>query len=538
MPVGQHLPQPSFVRSRDPDTGFSRKGDGSDYSPSWSGQSAFDSRYLASLLPLSPGLRRGLLENFLSVQAEDGGIDARPGWAGQRTHFIAAPLLASMAWDEYRASPDDQFLADAFPKLMAFFHAWFAPARDQDNDGVPEWEHVLQTGFDENPLFDVWYPWSQSLNIQTLFNPELEALLFREASALIYMADKLGRQQELADLRQHASRLAASIDASWNERLRRYSYRDRRTGFSWTDRLIGSRKGPGEIVPRRPECEQPVRLLIQVHTKAAAAARPGIEIFGRSQPAKRPPRGKKEDPAGQPAEEDRPQSERISAAYFQWRSGGLVAVSELVYGKIERVVVEGLNEKDRVVVRTVDTAGEDITLFTPLWAQDGFSRPFGIAALPVSPSSARQGTREQSEAEALAMSVHLPWNQLIGEGLLAYGFREQAAELTTRLMNAVVVCLKQSAAFYERYHALTGAGLGERGSILGCAPVGLFLQTLGVHILSPTSVSLEGRNPFPWPVTLVYRGMKIVRGLESTEVTFPGSAPIAITDPEPCVVSA
>ena len=46
-----------------------------------------------------------------------------------------------------------------------------------------------------------------------------------------------------------------------------------------------------------------------------------------------------------------------------------MAVSELVYGKVERVVVEGLDEKDRVVVRTVDTAGEDITLFTPLWAQ-------------------------------------------------------------------------------------------------------------------------------------------------------------------------
>ena len=95
----------------------------------------------------------------------------------------AAPLLASMAWDEYMASPDDQFLTDAFPRLLAFFKAWFAPARDQDSDGIPEWEHVLQTGFDENPLFDVWYPWSQSLNIQTLFNPELEALLFREASA-------------------------------------------------------------------------------------------------------------------------------------------------------------------------------------------------------------------------------------------------------------------------------------------------------------------------------------------------------------------
>ena len=97
---------------------------------------------------------------------------------------------------------------------------------------------------------------------------------------------------------------------------------------------------------------------------------------------------------------------------------------------------------------------------------------------------------------------------------------------------------KESAAFYERYHAVTGAGLGERGSLAGATPVGLFLKTLGVEILSPTSVRLEGRNPFPWPVTLVYRGMRVVRGLESTEVKFPNRPAITITDPEPCVVSA
>jgi hypothetical protein len=556
FPGGDHLPNSSFVRTRTPDNGHSRKGDGSDHASSWNGQSPFDAYYLSSLLPGAPELRLGLLRNFLSVQAEDGTIDAKPGLAGQRARFLAAPLLASMAWDLYQETHDDQFLADAFPRLHAFFNSWFAADRDQDADGIPEWEHLLQTGFDENPLFDVWYPWSQSLNIQTLLNPELESLLFREAASLIGMAERLGRESELADLRQRAPRLTASIAAAWNGRMARYAYRDRRTGASWTDRLIGSRKGPGELVPRRPECEQPVRLVIQVHTKAAAATRPTVEIFGRSNPPARIGARKKARNGESQTADDRPQSERIAAQQFQWRSGGLVAISELVYGKVERVVVEGLDEKDRVVVRTVNTAGEDITLFTPIWArvphpdhvhsmvarllrdEEGFDRPFGIPALPASPSSARAGTREQIEAEAMAMSVHLPWNNLIGEGLLAYGFRDEAARLITRLMSAVVTCLKHTNVFYERYHALTGAGMGERGSLAGFAPVGLFLKTLGVQILSPTSVRLEGRNPFPWPVTIVYRGMRLVRGLEGTEITFPNAAPITVTDPEPCIVNA
>jgi hypothetical protein len=105
-------------------------------------------------------------------------------------------------------------------------------------------------------------------------------------------------------------------------------------------------------------------------------------------------------------------------------------------------------------------------------------------------------------------------------------------------MNAVVHCLKQNRAFYERYHALTAAGLGERGALTGFAPVGLFLDTLGVQVLSPTSVRLEGTNPFPWPATIVYRGLRVVRGLDSTQVVFPNAEPVTITDPAACVVSA
>ena len=80
--------------------------------------------------------------------------------------------------------------------------------------------------------------------------------------------------------------------------------------------------------------------------------------------------------------------------------------------------------------------------------------------------------------------------------------------------------------------------MGERGSLAGGSARGTFPEDSGVEILSPNSVRLEGVNPFPWPVTLVYRGVRVVRGLESTEVKFPNKAAITVTDPEPCVVSA
>ena len=157
-----------------------------------------------------------------------------------------------------------------------------------------------------------------------------------------------------------------------------------------------------------------------------------------------------------------------------------------------------------------------------------FGRPFGVPALPSIPAP---------EADAVAMSIHLPWNVLIGEGLLAYGFRNDAARLTAHLMNAVIQSLKQNHAFYQRYHAETGSGLGERGALNGLAPVGLFLQTLGVTVLSHDRVRLEGKNPFAWPVTILYKGLKIVRGLERAEITFRNGKTITITDNNPLIVS-
>jgi hypothetical protein len=541
FPASSHLPQPSFVRARQPDSGYSQAGDGSDYPPSWGGQSAFDAYYLSSLLPLSYKMKRGLLDNFLSVQTEDGGIDARPGLAGQRSRFNAPPVLATLAWNHYLETEDEAFLSEVFPKLLAFFGNWLSPAHDADRDGLPAWDHVLQTGFDDHPLFDVWHPWSQGLSISAVFNPELESLLYREASSLIQMAAKLGRQDELTVLPLQAAVLRASVNAAWDDSSSLYVYRDRLAPVTCSARrALGQLKGSGELRLAKPRFEQPVRLLLQVQSKNAATARPILLIEG--------------EPAGSDELTAPLQIERIDSG-FQLHDSGLVVTSAKVYSYIERITVEGLDPREKLVVRAADTSTQDVTLFTPLWAHlpepeqarrmlgrmltdpGGFDQPFGVPALPASPAPARAGVREAAAADSVAWGVHLPWNQLIGEGLLSYGFRSEAAQLTTRLMNAVIHCLKQTRSFYERYHARTAAGLGERGALTGLAPVGLFLQTLGVQILSPTRVRLEDTNPFPWPVTILYRGLKVVRGLESTDLVFPNGQTVTVTDPTPSLIS-
>ena len=62
------------------------------------------------------------------------------------------------------------------------------------------------------------------------------------------------------------------------------------------------------------------------------------------------------------------------------------------------------------------------------------------------------------------------------------------------------------------------------------------MQTLGVTILSSTKVKLEGRNLFPWPVTIKYKGLAVVRGLEQTVVTFINGESVIVKEEQTCIV--
>jgi len=249
--------------------------------------------------------------------------------------------------------------------------------------------------------------------------------------------------------------------------------------------------------------------------------------------------------------------EKLERTDFQWGTNLAVATTRGLFSVLKSVEVAGIEKRDNISIHLVDYSAENITLFLPLWAgipdvaraslltgqallpEARFGRPFGFPACSGSASlpGMRLGPAAAEAMESVRQAVHLPWNTLVGEGLLAYNMHAEAARLCGRLMAAVVQNLKTQHAFSSAYHAVTGAGLGDRNSVQGLAPLGLFLETLGVRFISPKQVILSGRNPFPWPVTVKYRGLMVTRRADQTVVAFPAGQTITLEDPTDATIS-
>jgi hypothetical protein len=521
------LPYPSFVHARNPDKGFSPSRDGKDYDPSWSGQTPLDTYYLTNmLLTVAPDLIRGLILNFLFTQNQSGEIDLKPGLAGHRSSRLATPVLASLSWQIYQHTEDIGFLERVFEPLRAFFESWFSEVHDRDLDGIPEWDHLTQTGLDDHPLFSRWHNRSQDVDITTAECPSLSAFLYRECQALARIAHALGREESMTMFEERAQYLMASVDSTWADRPASYRYRDRDSHNSQSRQKISESYGSGTIRFDR-EFDEPVRLVIGIEPDRETTLRPEIFIHGANA-------------SGQHW------IERISSERLLWFPNWGTSTSEKTYSSIEHIEIRGLGLRDKIQIHSAGFDTQDLTNLLPLWAgmipekrakklvrstltnPSRYWRQFGM------PKSIPSRQHPQSQHY---QRVNLPICVLLGEGLLAYGYRAEAADLMTRIMNAILRSLKIEGCFRQHYHALTGQGLGEKNALMGLAPIGFFLDTLGVHILSSTRVQIDGANPFPWPVTVKYRGLTILRGQGITQVVFPDGQAVSVPPGERQIVT-
>src|SRR4030065_2950655 len=101
---------------------------------------------------------------------------------------------------------------------------------------------------------------------------------------------------------------------------------------------------------------------------------------------------------------------------------------------------------------------------------------------------------------------------------------------------ACVRSLKTDKSFHEAYGPDEAQGLGARNHISGVAPLALFLKILGVRLISPRRVIVRGRNPFPWPVVVCWRGL-VVRGeAGQTQITFPDGDKVVVEGEGPRTV--
>jgi len=517
----KQLPAPSFVLSRLPNHGFSRLGDGTDYDHLWDGQLPLEADYLSSfLLPASPGLAKGLLDNFIETQTQGGFIDLKPGLSGQRRRVLATPILARLAWHIYQTTEDRIFLGQIFPKLLSFVQSWFTDQQDRDGDGLPEWTNSIQSGFEDHPVFSQWQSWSQGGDISKVESPSLCAFLFNEIKILIKIAKITEQSSPVAALEALADNLKKAVETSWNQNESIFMNWDRESHISPPGVSLGNRKGPGEIQINQ-QFNHPFRISIRVTTGGELPHKIKIFIHGINFSGNY-------------------RIERLESTQFRWQFDRGNVSSDQIYTTLDHIDISGVDPDDHIFIEIMDLSVMDHLLILPLWAgmldpnqasllieqtvlnEEKFWKPFGLP-------TCLQGVRQN---EYPYNAVHILMNNLIGEGLLKYGYQNEAATLVARLMNAVIYNLKINNSFYHFYQSDTGKGIGERNSISGLPPLSLFLKTLGVQIVSPTKIYLEGINPFSWPVTIRYRGLKIYRERNKTKITFPGGQSAIVKSPE------
>jgi len=520
----KQLKHTSFVSTRLPDQGYSPGGSGSDYNHLWNGQSAMETWYLIQyLLPEHPELAKGMILNFIDTQQENGFIDFKPGLAGQKSGILAPPLLVASAWEIYQATLDRNFIERVFDPLYKFIMAWFNPSQDRDGDGLPEWVSAIQSGYDENPSFSPWLDWTQGADISLVESPDLICYLFHELDLLIQMAELLERREVVPLLQERSDKLIGAVQTSWNSRRASYQYWDRDTHLSNKGKLLKKNSGSGKI-SLKLNFEQPLRLMIQLKSIQSPPPYVTLTINSRGNDGKKV-------------------LQKISTEAITWMQHRCTISLPKLFSTVEKIEIKGLPADGEFSLSVIEHTREDHTLLTPIWAgiptegqidklikrklgnSKSYYRKNGIPACP------KKGNKDQP---GLCDYLWLPWNVMIGEGLLRYGRQEEVVDLISRVMGAIILNLKSEQAFRANYHADLPKAAGQRGSLVGLPPVGLFLKTLGVRPISPWMVEISNLNPFPWQVRVKYRGMQIESTARAVTVTFPDGESFTVDGEIPC----
>jgi hypothetical protein len=439
------------------------------------------------------------------------------------TNSLCQPLLATLAWIIHEQKSDPAWLAAIYPSLLDQYNRWFGEKQDKDQDSFPEWIDSVQSGLEESPIYELRNLNAQGMDISNLETPSLAAFLYKDCISLINIAEQTNVRSGISWLKEKAVRLQQLVEECWDEKSMNYQYRDMQSHRSPSGTIVKSFLGSGTYRTRK-SFVHPCRLIIHLKMHNENTRRINMMICGEGDTGSL--------------------TEVIKVWDFAWSDGFAQYTTNNLFLKITNIEISGLHDLDRCQIKTADYTQKDITLLMPLWAgmiskeraellventiRDQYLEPFGI---PVCPQV------KKSPFPALPANVHMHWNHLVGEGLINYGYYEMAADLVARIMKGLIYYLKKSKTFRETMHCKNGNPSGTRDHLRGFAPLGLFIRALGVQYIKEDKIILHGNNPFPWPVTIKYRNVRLTRHLKDTLITFQSGRTITVSGPGPHEIS-
>jgi hypothetical protein len=518
------LPFDTAISSRQSDQGFSPKKDGSDYSSDWHGLSAWELYHSLHqfYLPVFAEEAVGMFHNFIQVQQGFGEIDLRPGLGGQRSRLLAPPIMATCCRDIFRITKNSKRLAEAYPILNYFFTRWLDADHDRNQDHFPEWEHPIQTGWETNPLIDGWQEFSKGYASDTIESPALGALIYRESLALKQIANILHKTEDARRFEETGNLIKEAVENTWDKRRKLYRYQDRDTHQTPAGGTITRGVASGTFTIGR-SFESPARLCLTINSQLENTRPMTVQWIGL-------------------AANGEHVIEQINTQQIVWKGKRAILTSRHTFSSIEAISLTGLNNKDEWVLSETDLSQIDITLLLPLWAgiptQEMANRivaqniipnwidpnPYGLPLINTG------GTKTKIWEDT--QKISLPLFCMVAEGLIDYGFIEEATKLVNGVMEAIINVIQLTGHFSEYYHSLNGNGIGRLNHLIGLPPVGLFLKSIGVEIISPEEITVSGKNLYHRDIEIHYQGMDLIRSEKELEVTFRDGQHVRIEGPE------
>jgi len=170
----------------------------------WSWDHCFNAM---ALIESTPELAWHQYMLMFDQQAPDGALpdsltDRETYWAYSKPPIHGWTLLWLM---NHSDAITDERLAAAYPHLVRWTN-WYFQFRDDDHDGLPQYDHGNDSGWDNSTVF------RSGPAIET---PDLASLLVLQMEALSNVAHRLGREQESKEWKNRADALLQLLISSY-----------------------------------------------------------------------------------------------------------------------------------------------------------------------------------------------------------------------------------------------------------------------------------------------------------------------------------
>lgn len=457
--------------------------------------STIELRQLAgSLLPGQIELAANLLADYLAEAVES--LDNNPQTA------LPFPCLCEFAWQVHQQYQQKDYLLKIYPALKTLCLAWFTPAHDRDQDGIPEWTNMEQCGLTSLPTFDLIDENKMATRISFTEQLNLAALLAVELAELRKAAQIAEDQDTLTLVDNHINILNGFIE----------SFADLSYKTGCLDRE-SRRWHPGEIFfqgdlknfgSKSIYLKKPARLNLRFKPSIQLKKPPVFYLHGENMDGEQV-------------------IESIEPSNLLWLPGNFFYTTKQIFARIDKISNLQIGEC-QLQVHQADLKSRDIGLLlaAPVEKEKVENETDSTKDLSLKSilSACNYGLPENLDPQSEKKVVNLGWNLLILADLIRKNEVESAFTLFSQLQQAQINHLSLEHSSTDRWNNQNGRSLGLRNTIGGLLPINLVLELAGIRIYNENKVSLQGQNPFPWAFKVQYRGLEVTRDGKNATVRF------------------